>query len=216
MAACPITYCPPMSASGTAPDPQFFKLAMPVFATFGAQGEVRSTKLSFDDYNKMQSFGGKVQSWRKITPDWITDSNKFREVVCRSVERRAWIWNPDMTRTQQERIDIAQEKLNKQLAQKICTLDSLCERYLEAKLNGDPVAAKKFSRTIEQIDTTVAHLDRMAALVTACLFLSYRVGMNSVEVSAVLVCVKPPLVRQICYRARKLAEKIFSGAPQPR
>jgi hypothetical protein len=204
----PITFCPPHAASGTAPDPQFHKLAMPISTMFDAHGQVRSNGIGFEEYGRMQSSGGRVQHWRKIKPLWIRDTDKFREVVTRMVEHRAGFFTAQLG-THQQRIDRAQNRLNRSRDNKIGLLDKLCERYIAAKAAGEPTGF--LAQKIEEADTSIAHLDRAAALVTAILFLSYRAELNSVDVSAILVCVKPPLVRQTCYRARKLAERIFSG-----
>jgi hypothetical protein len=204
----PITFCPPHAASGTDPDPQFQNHQLPVSATFGAHGVACSTGISFSDYNFMTTAKPPAQHWRKIKPLWIRDTDKFREVVTRMVEHRAGFFTAQLG-THQQRIDRAQNRLNRSRDNKIGLLDKLCERYIAAKAAGEPTGF--LAQKIEEADTSIAHLDRAAALVTAILFLSYRAELNSVDVSAILVCVKPPLVRQTCYRARKLAERIFSG-----
>jgi hypothetical protein len=210
-----VTHCPPHAAYGTDSQPQFVRYQLPISATFDAHGVVRSTGISFSDYARMQTATPPAPHWRRIKPDWILDVEKFREVVTCVVERRAGL-SFHQPGTHQQRIDCAQKRLNRLRGNKIGLLDALCEKYIAAKARGDNEAMKALAQKIEESDTVIAHLDRAAALVTAILFLSYRVGMNSVDVSAVLTVVKPPLVRQVCYRARKLAEQIFSGAPQPR
>jgi hypothetical protein len=207
----PITYCPPRSAHGTDPEPQFIRPQYPISATFDAHGEARATGISFGDYNFMQTAPVKHPKWRRIKPAWILDTEKFREVVTRLIEKRA-CFSTAQPGTHQERMERAQLKLNKSRDKRIKVLDDLCSRYLAAKLAGEPT--EYLARKIEEADTYIAHLDRTAGLITAILFLSYRAEMNSVDVSAILACVKPPLVRQTCYRARKLAERIFSGEEQ--
>jgi hypothetical protein len=204
----PITRCPARAAAGTAPDPQFIRYQLPISATFDAHGVAHSTGISFDDYSRMQTATPSAQHWRRIKPDWVLDTLKFREVVTCVVERRAG-FSTTQPGTHQQRIDRAQLRLNALRKNKIRALDALCGRYIAAKAAGE--STKLLAQKIEEADTLIAHLDRAAALTTAILFLSYRAELNSVAVSELLVCVKPPLVRQICYRARKLAERIFSG-----
>ena len=127
------------------------------------------------------------------------------------VERRACFADAQPG-TQQERIDRAQAKINKSRDRRIKVLDRLCERYLQLKCAG--ADTRELEARIEGVDTALAHMDRCAALITSILFLSYRAGMNSTSVAEVLGCVKPPLVRQTNYRARKIAEEIFGGGEQ--
>jgi hypothetical protein len=71
---------------------------------------------------------------------------------------------------------------------------------------GEP--RERLAAQIENLDSQLVILDRTAAIIASILFLSYRVGLDSVGVSQYLGCVKPPMVRQVIFRCRKLAARL--------
>ncbi len=132
----------------------------------------------------------------------------MREIIVRFVERRSFskMQQQKIHGSLQERLIRAQQRLDAHRPALIATLDSLCEQYVTAKLVGDLATAKKLECLIEGIDTRLRiETPNFAAIVTAILYFSYRIGnMDSVAVGAQLF-VKPCHIRQILARCRKLA-----------
>jgi hypothetical protein len=200
-----VKICPPASASSILEsEPAFYRPAQPVgTAHFDAEGDAYTdTALSFSDFERMNV---KVRkNYKREIPSWIYDGEKFREVIVRVVEHKAGFNNP-RPGTPMERLERAEEKCLETREQKIRTLDNLCEWYVLTKMKGDPYAAK-LAVQIEALDTQIMLLTRPAAIIAAILFLSYRVGLDSVGVSQTLGGrVKPPHVRQVLFRCRKIA-----------
>jgi hypothetical protein len=214
----PITICPPRSAfSLLQAEQQFAHLGnRPVSVTFDSHGVRDSTGIDFESYSRMQTTKkGYVWFWKTGIPDFVMKPSKLREVISSAVENRAGFRSREwqLPLTQQQRLVVAQKVLNEKRESRISALDSLCARYLAAReaLAPRPVVAKLES-AIENLDTALRVDENAAAYITAVLYLSYRVRMNSTQVASELG-LRPPHVRQILYRCNIIAKRIESGEP---
>lgn len=205
-----VKICPPAPASSILEsEPAFYRPALPVStARFDAEGDAHTdSALSFSDIERMNV---KVRkTYKREIPSWIYDGEKFREAIVRAVEHKAGFGMP-LPGTPMERLERAEEKCLEIRERKIKVLDKLCDWYVLAKMKGDPYAAK-LAMQIEALDTQIMLLTRPAAIIAAVLFFSYRVGLDSPGVSQQMGgCVKPPMVRQVLLRCRKIAFSAFS------
>jgi len=208
-----VTVCPAKSARLVlAPAPQFSKEANIGGATFDAHGEATTSGLSFGDYiNGMQT--QKRSSGRcAAIPAYMFDSDALQEVITVSVELRAQIYQPSKGMSRQARLDRAQKMLLARRPGLIRQIETACARYMAARSAGEPWRALE-SRVV-QLDRQLQSLERTPQIIAAVLYLSYRIGLNSPQVSAVLhEIVSPPGVRQILHRAAVIGKKIENGVP---
>jgi len=206
--AVAIQFCPPHAAHQIeSPEPQFTHRAMPVhLPDKDSEGDGYAGGLSFQDFSGMSTLKASGVLRRTIPP-FMLDPVKLREVIVLAVEARAF-GNSKKFRARIKgsltaRLKRAEAKITSTRARKIAIINSLCDLYVKST---DPIEKRKLAVNIEGLDTTLCLLDRPAAIITAILFLSYRVGLDSIGVSQYLGGrVHPPMVRQILSRCRKLA-----------
>ena len=89
--------CPPGIAHGAdRPEVQFAdRKKNPVHADFGADGEISSTGIAFEDYSRCQVRIRKMSGERRLpTPSWAFDYAQQRELLARFWEQRAGIMFP--------------------------------------------------------------------------------------------------------------------------
>lgn len=176
----------------------------------GAQGEIKSTGISFEDYSRMSQRVHKPSNERRFpTPIWATDDRLLRELIVRFMEQRGnngrtLPWQPG---TLQERLASAKQRIiSVRIPQVTVVLDRLCREYVALKRE-TPVTDKQRARLkeleseIEGIDTFIRknRTDGGLAFIASIVYLYYRSGLDSVGVGAELD-IKPPLVRQTLYK----------------
>jgi hypothetical protein len=202
-----ITFCPP----GPRPKEQ-----KPVDVTWGEHGEVHSTGLSFDDTARMQV--RRRPGWHPRVPDFALDDEKLRETICRAVEARAY-GTKIFTRhgSQMQRMARAHQRLLEQAILIEKRLENLCHLFV-ARLKSGPMPLEerlRWEKQQQELDTRLMMVVRLPSIVGAVLYLSWRMGWDSVKVSSELGVVRPNTVRQILRRARLPAERI-DHRPQKR
>ena len=186
----------------------------PVSAEFGADGEISSTGIAFEDYSRMAtSTKAKLDHGRKLErPLWAINPEQLRKLVIRYMEARAIIHKP--TGTDKERIDCAQNKLDSMRARRVATLTKICKRYVELKKQGTDIAKiKKLGEEIENLDSTIKFERNIAGRVLRIVHCYYSLGYNSVDV-AHEVGIKPPAVRQILWKLHREWE-LLQKRPSP-
>lgn len=154
---------------------------------------------------------------RRPAPEWMNNTASLREVIVRLVESRACSggnYRPDYKQPHAERLRIAQEKIATHEAWLIASLRPLMDEELRHRTKWEITGcqqARKRSRElqveIEGADTQLRTLNRSAAIFAAVLYLYHLVGYNSVDTGMILG-LKPPHVRQIVYRAGRIAEDL--------
>jgi len=210
MATHQITYCEPHAAHGVLEsEPHFSKHSLEV--TFNGHGEATSKGLDWSDCNSETGSMHTVTytagtKWRRGTPSWMFHPEILREVIVRSVEHRAGIIKNPGPGTWEERLLRAQKQIDALRPNKIAALDALCDKFMAAKLAGEPTTL--LAQQIEYFDTKIRIDEHPAAIITSILFLSYRVGMSSSGVAQEMRCVKPPMVRQTLFRCRAIADQV--------
>jgi hypothetical protein len=201
-----VTLCPPAPA---------YRLdkpnhgSHPIRCALTAEGFVSPTGLSFDDMSRMTTSGRSQLKGKRIIPDFVFNDLKLREVVVRCVELRAGMCKRSPAGTLQERLVRAEAALQHRRPAQIRIYDNLCLRYLEAQQARDP-RAEKLLQEVENADTQLRTNETIAGVIASILFLSYRVNLTSVEVAAE-VHLKPPMVRQILHRCRRIAAALEAG-----
>lgn len=213
----PITLCPPGAARNAKLD-LFVGGAHRVLpvqeASFNADGDVESNGIDWSDYSRMQTQQHKLDSGRVAKANWTANDVMLRKALVRYLEVRA---NNDLC-TQQpgsdtERLQRAIGKLNARKPSMEATLTRLAKRYVAMKRAGADV--QKLGATIEGLDTELVLLkDNIAGKVLQIVHLYYRMGQNSVAV-ALEVGIKPPHVRALLMRIRRVASQLgFGEAPR--
>jgi hypothetical protein len=209
-----ITMCPPAPAHFLDDsEPIFYKRAKPVDASGYREDEEPHSYVSYENLHSMSVHTRKES--KKSVPEWLLkdDGSMLREVITRTVERRAGYWEPQPG-TQMERLIMAEKKCFLQRESKIRNLENMCNRYVDAKCSGDLETAKKLESIIEGLDTAIIGLSHPAALIAGVLYFSWRCGLNSVSVSQALQGrIHPTTVRQYLHRCRILAEMIEGKRP---
>jgi len=216
-----ITICAP----GPRPkeEPLKYERQQPVDAAHcdGDGEQVCATGLSFSDYSRMQTRVRKGAShFRTGIPAYALDDEKLREVVVRAVEMRAGVPDKLVKGDHAQRMEFAHKRLLAQVPMIEKRLENLCHRFVERVQSG-PLSfeeRQRLERRQQELDSRLMMVARLPAIITAVLYLSYRVGggMDSVGVSSELGCVKPPTVRQILRRAKLLADRIERGESRRR
>jgi ribosomal protein L37E len=218
MSACQVTKCPPRNAYLLDPEQPVFGMRrsenLAVSATYHGAAGWSSPGISFGDYDGMATQTHKITIHRRRPmPDFMNHPDQLRAIIVRFVEQRAFGHHTEkLSGTLAERLVRAEQELLARRPGKIKVFDGLCERWAELKNAGDPYAAK-VALQIEVKDTELRMDERITAIITAVLYLSYKVGMKSNEVSAELGGIKPPLVRQILHRCRALADGKRRNSP---
>ena len=161
------------------------------------------TGISFDDYGFMQTHQRKQSAERKLpTPTWAVNDAALREVLVSYLERRAVI-RPG-TGTLRERLARAKDAVIVQRAELNRRLDRLSRKYVAAKRRKRKRALQV---EVEGVDTAIRISESGAALAAAIVYLYFRVGLDSPGVGEVLR-LKPPHVRQVLHRMRRIAKQL--------
>jgi len=212
----PITYCPPMPASNARLDLYTgVRTAYPVEARFAAGGEVESNGISWEDYGRMGRFQHKLDSGRlSDTPSWATNDTQLRAVLVVYMERRAGLLKPQPG-TEAQRLQRAQEMLLKKSASLQASLDKMVRRYADILLllkqnpaDAEALEAKHFcARQIQNLDTILLFNKDIAGKVLRVVHCYYRMGFTSVQVETE-TGLRPPHVREIIFRLRKVAASL--------
>lgn len=203
-----LTHCPPALATHES-HVIHFNPRQPVSTRFTADGE-ESTGISFNDYERMQTIQRKTTGCRKTpTPEWVFNSQRFRAVVIRFLERKVSPRKRIAGNTPEE----LSRNLTQVLQQKAevigKALDEYCAQYVYWRQQPESAertsALNKLQRAIREYDHQVRVL-REPYVIADCIRLYYAVGMDSVGVAAELGF-SSPWVRQMLYRINKLAVK---------
>ena len=206
-----MTICPPGEASNAKLDLHVgLRIHMPVEARFTADGP-ESNGIDFSDYVRMGQFQRKLNCARKLeTPSWVLDNSTLRQVLVAYMEVRANL-PPAPNLSDSERLARAQKHLEAYVPMHEAILTKLSKKYVELKRQGvDAAVLRKLESSIEGLDTVLMLSKSIAAKVAMVANLYYRVGFNSTEVGAEFG-LKPPLVRAIIWRLRRIAAKFNLG-----
>jgi len=155
------------------------------------------TGISFSDYDKMHVFRrcnrGRFQG---ECPAWATNDKLTREVVCRYAEHRLYI------SLQPEK---SYEARMETVARESARLIEVQQRELDdAFASGD-------EEWIQQIDTKTVVLQRgIIAIAASVVYSYYRLGESSTQIAEKLG-LRPPHVRVMLWRMRKIAAEIQTG-----
>ena len=194
---------------------QFASKAFPV-ETWQEGGEIHSNGIAFDDLGRMNCFEAKLAPFRQLqTPEWANNDAKCRELIVAILEDRIY------RRTEgspQERLAKAQEYIRlSHCPALVKILDKLCAEYVTLKRqkphsDEDRKRLRALEVQIESIDTQIRlyQHDGGASAIAGVIHLFYRLGLNSVETGRE-IGLKPPHVRQICWRLRRTWARIQNG-----
>src|SRR5579883_1598202 len=191
----------------------------PVAAEFHGQDEWSSPGLSYEDYERMYTHTRKLDSGRRYaTPAWALNDLALREIITRYVEARVSSRNRQTIAAVgnlNARLEAAQKLLAQRRPMLIATLDGLSKTYVAIKNSQQPYAARLRSLQveIENLDTQLIVNDSLAAKLAGVIHLYFRMGFNSVATADELG-LKPPHVRQMCYKMAKIAESL-GYKPEP-
>lgn len=184
---------------------------MPVDAELGTDGEIRSTGISFQDYDSMHTLCRRLApNRRKPAPEWVLNDKNFRRVLCLYMEKRAFRsgWAKYRAGDALTRIRAAEEHIRKTDAPRLeATLRRYAAQFMDLTrrrgqlTTGESKLLARLPRKIEEIDTQLRMTANSAATAARCAYLYYRDGLESPAVAAELG-LKPPHVRQICYSLR--------------
>jgi len=196
-------------------DPYQFagRMNRPVHAELGTDGEIRSTGIAFEDYDRMHTRTHKLAPSRKLqTPTWAVNDRQFQQVIARYIERRANRGGgglaPMGAGTPAERIARAEQHIRTTAPQHVETLKMLGARYMAMKRDGAPATAlRELEIQIENVDTSLRMVTHPAATVSTVAYFFYRCGFDSVGV-AQRCHLKPPHVRQIHFRLNAVAAEL--------
>lgn len=202
--AIPITYCPPMPASG-------YTEPTPVFGDHRANPASAETGLSFADYNFAQTEVHKLnRGRRKDPPSWAFCKAEFRLLLARYCELRADITFP-MTGTTEERVAYATHVAREKIPAKMKVLEKICREYTELKKRGENFPRqRKLEQLIEGVDSQIVLDRRGPAFVVAAIYQYFSLGWDSVQVAAALQ-LKPPCIRQLIFRLERLWKQMQDG-----
>jgi len=136
------------------------------------------------------------------TPTWAVNDSALRKLIVAYMEKRAGI-SPGKG-TLPERLERARQAALRQHPEMNATLDRLSRKYVTAKR---PKRKRALQIEIEGLDTTLRISENGAAVIAAVVYLYYRVGLDSPGIAEVLR-LKPPHVRIVLYRMRRIAEQL--------
>jgi len=216
-----VTICPPHAAHFIAEPEIAFgdRHKHAINAEMDGDGEMVSTsRISFDDYTRMQTVTKAGVHRRAGVPLWTRNQATVRAVLVAYFEGRAFgprerAFLP--TAPEAERLRRACERLRANVPRAMAVMDKLCNEYVALKQTGFwPERAKKLGQEIASLDTSLRLAQENApAVILGILYQSYNVGMDSVGVGA-MFGYKPPHVRQILRRLN-LAYYQMTGEPMP-
>lgn len=201
-------------------DPHMFanRKAMPVKAwTEGADAEIHSTGLGFDDFSRshIETHCAPL-AFRSGAPTWVYSNAQFRLVVCRIMEKRALIRHPAVHLPPRERLAIAEQRWKDRVRPfHVALLKRLVNEELALRKSGkDPERQKQLLQQCIILDSQLL-IENWPATLAAVLYLYFRNGNDSVAV-ANQTGITPVSVRAICSRANRTARELFEGATPPR
>lgn len=186
---------------------QFERAPRPVDTEYSAEG-FQTTGLSYDDYRVMHVVKKEAAPQRKLeTPWWVYNSIFLKELVTRAVEARAGIRRRQPI-GHRDRLRLACKRRLLLKPQMVETLDKLCKEYVERKrLEGASAWLRKREIEIECIDTQLRFLGREHLMYLGVIYHYYHVGSDSVNTAEAL-SLKPPHVRNVCWRLNKVARQM--------
>ena len=179
------------------------------FAGTRARPVTAETGIAYEDYARMQTRQRKQSGERRLgTPDWAVNDAALRELLVAYMEKRAGV--PRGTGTLSQRLARAKQAVMRQRAKLNDILDRLARKYVSAKR---PRRKRALAIEIEGIDTAIRISENGAAVVAAIVYLYFRVGLDSPGVAEILR-LKPPHVRVVLWRMRRIAQQFSACRPQ--
>ncbi len=160
-----------------------------------------STRLSFSDYGRMhiaaRGRSSNTVHCRTGVPEWALDDEQTREVITRYLEYRNYL-APALDKTYEERL----ARVNEASARQFPAGMQLLKSRLDRRVSDVEIMNADTKLVLEQRG--------FPALVSAVVYMSYRLNYDSVEVCKE-TGVKPPHVRILLYRLNKVAKDIEQG-----
>jgi len=184
----PVTYCPPMAARGSQPEPQFSKRRW-THANFDADGDVRGSTISFEDFTQ----GCSINSYNRAVhrpvsiPLWSRDPKKREQVLQRTFELRLF-GKMDLEKLDKlpraKRLSRLTARFQEKVDIETRQLELLCATYIKEKSapDVDPKRIRTLERKIRSRDTSIRLLMDPFVVFRAC-FLSFNLGWNSGDVA---------------------------------
>ena len=184
---------------------------------FRAGGEIDSTGISFEDYGRMHMHTRKLFAFRKLpVPAWALNNDQLRAVITRCVEARAHVGHHNIlfTGTYAERLALAKQIIAARRQDHIDQCDRMLalHRLVQSKCGDTPAVREVIARKVQEADTQIITDEKIELLLLGVAYRYWRLGETSPEVGAALG-IKPPLVRQLCWRMRREAGKLGYGPP---
>jgi hypothetical protein len=178
-------------------------------------GEIKSTGISFDDFNRMSSqLLCRLHSGRHLAaPAWAYNDDQLLRVLARAMEERANTWRHVQEGTDLERLTRAQQQLEKLRPQLTARVDKLCKLFVAAKNDGLDDAARAYSIQVENLDTSLRILPDIIKILAGVVYFYWRVGFHSVQTGYQLG-IRPPHVRQILSRLLACAKLLGFAPPE--
>lgn len=184
-------------------------------------GQIVTSGLSFSDYERMHTVT-RAPVFQRVVPSWATDDRQLRELILLACENKLRILESSEGLTHAQRLQRIRERAAVVKSKKSPVLTAMCKQYVALKTGCATVdQLRRMEVKIEGLDCELVNLQRAPELMAACTFRYYRLRENSVQISEALRTLKPPAVRQILFRLRKLAElghvrQHSRGAGRPR
>ena len=188
----------------------------PVSVSFRGGDDWETNGLDFSDYVRCSTRSRKLNSSRESgAPNWAINDKQLRAVLVAYLERRAML--KAQPGTEFQRLQRAQEVLNENAKEQQLLLDRMAREYVEFKRHGaDAIVLRNYETEIKNLDTVLLFNKDIAGKVLHVVHCYYRLGFNSVETEAE-TGLKPPHVRAILWRLRKVAASLgFSNPPARR
>jgi hypothetical protein len=175
------------------------------------------TGISFGDFLFMHQDRRSVKQVRRLPdPDFATDLSKLKPLVVAICETQLYIAHRnrpfDETKSLTERLEEIARCATARLPDQRKVLDALLARHYEGQRSGmSREELRSIEIQIQNVDTRILILPRLAAVITSILYRFYFLGYSSVEVCRDLPGVRPQMVRQLCRRARNVWDKLNGG-----
>lgn len=177
-------------------------------------GEIHSTGVGFDDYQRMQAHRRKLASHRHgPAPDWAFNTAQLRAIIVRCMERRALIYKP-LPLTEDQRLLVAQKVLEeKYQPELVARINRLCKEYVAAKNAKDTARVTELAPKVEECDTALRLVKNAPYMLAGVVYHYYRRGVDSVETGRALH-LKPPHVRRLVMVMGKVAGELGYAPPK--
>lgn len=184
----------------------------PVRADF-IGGEIVSTGVAFEDYSRMSTQFHKLNAGRRLAaPAWAYNDDPLCAVISEFMVRRAG-FRKMLAGTNKERVDTAQQRLEKMRPELVARIDKLCNRFVSAKREGaDHETVRLYGQKVAEVDTQLRVLSIMPKIAAGIVYFYWRCGFDSVATSQQLG-INPPHVRQLLNRLCSAAARL--GHPWP-